>query len=94
MINYETLKMNKSNVNKFARQDNFIEQCGVSETQFNQMIEEAQDDVKNGRLYTHAEVMNMGLELLENRMSELSKEDKVKARMFISKWRNNIIEQV
>lgn len=93
MINYETLKMNKSNVNKFARQDNFIEQCGVSKTQFNQMIEEAQDDVKNGRLYTHAEVMNMGLELLENRMSELSKEDKVKARMFIAKWRN-IIEQV
>lgn len=92
MINYKTLKMNKSNVNKFTKQDNFIEQYGVSKTQFNQMIEEAQYDVENGRLYTHAEVMNMGLELLENRILELSEEDRVEARMFIAKWRNTIIE--
>lgn len=92
MINYKTLKINKSNVNKFTKRDNFTKQYGVSKTQFNQMIEEAQDDVENGRLYTHAEVMNMGLELLENRILELSEEDRVEARMFIAKWRNTIIE--
>lgn len=94
MINYKTLKMNKSNVNKFTKQDNFIKQYGVSKKQFNQMIEEAQDDVENGRLYTHTEVMNMGLELLKNRMSELSEKDQFEAKKFINKWRNDIIEQV
>lgn len=84
MINVRTLKQTKNFQNNFK----------ISNKKFEQMMQEAQDDIENGALHTHNEVMNMGLELLENKMSELSKKDQFEARKFICKWRNNIIEQV
>lgn len=88
MISNRTIKISKSNVNSF------VEQYGIAKTQFDKMMKEAQDDIENGNLYTHAEVMNVGLELLESRMSELSEKDQIEAKEFIYNWRKNIIAQV
>lgn len=84
MINARTLKQTKNLQNDFK----------ISNEKFEQMMKEAQDDVESGNLYTYAEVMKVGLELLENRMSELSEKDQFEAKKFIYKWRNNIIEQI
>lgn len=75
--NVRTLKQTKNLQNDFK----------ISNEKFEQMLKEAQDDVESGNLYTHAEVMKVGLELLENRMSELSEKDQFDARKFINTWR-------
>lgn len=89
MISNRTIKTTKNSVN-----NSFIEKYGISKMQFDKMMKEAQYDIENGNLHTHAEVMNSGLELLESRMSELSEKEQIEARKFIHNWRNNIIEQV
>lgn len=77
MINVRTLKQTKSLQNSFK----------ISNEKFEQMLKEAQGDVESGNLCTHADVINVGLEFLENRMSELSEKDQFDARKFINTWR-------
>lgn len=78
MISVNTLKQTKNLQNSFQ----------ISNEEFDKMMQEAQGDIENGRLYSHNEIMNAGLEVLENRMLELSSKEQVEAKEFINTWRN------
>lgn len=87
MINTKTLKIGKSIENNLQRKAECLEQYGISNEDFGQMIKEAQWDIENGRLHSHNEIMNVGLEVLENRMLELSSKEQIEAKEFINTWR-------
>lgn len=60
----------------------------ISNEDFEQKIQEAEEDIKNGNVYTLEEVMNVGLEVLQSRISELSLKEQIEAREFVNSWRN------
>lgn len=88
MINAKTLKIGKNIENNLQKKTKCLEQYGISNEDFDQMIKEAQGDIENGRLHSHNEIMNVGLEVLENRMLELSSKEQIEAKEFINTWRN------
>ncbi len=94
MINVKTLQIGKNVENSFQRKTECLEQYEISNQKFSQMMKEAQDDIENERLHTHNEIMNVGLEVLENRMSDLSQEEQKEARKFIRTWRNIFESQI
>lgn len=68
-------------------QESYLEECGISNEQFEQMIDEAEQDIKNGNLFSLEEVMGVGLEVLKNKMQELPAKEQIKAKEFLNSWR-------
>ncbi len=90
MVNLKTIKVSKNiNVN-FRKQRDDLEQYSIAKRQFEEMLEEAEEDVKNGRLLTQEEVTKGELKLIEGMLLEFSEEEQIEARKFLAKWRNSI----
>lgn len=84
MINTKTSK-------RYIRKEKcngYLTEYGISDEEFEQKMQEAEEDIKNGNLYSLEEVMNKGLEVLENIMSELSEKEQIEAKNYINYWRN------
>lgn len=86
MINTKTLK--RYTRKREYRKKGYLEEYGISDEEFEQKMQEAEDDIKNGNLYTFEEVWNKGLEVLENKIPELSIEEQIEAREYINYWKN------
>ncbi len=90
MVNLKTIKVSKNiNVN-FRKQRDDLEQYSIAKRQFEEMLEEAEEDVKNGRLLTQEEVTKGELKLIEGMLLEFSEEEQIEARKFLAKWKNSI----
>lgn len=81
MVNLKTVKVRKS-INRFRKQKS---DCEIARKQLEKMLEETESE--DELVYTHEEIMNMGLEWMESKMLELSKEEQLETRKFINNWR-------
>lgn len=64
-----------------------LQEYGISDKEFEQKIQEAEEDIKNGNLYTLEEVIDMGLEVLKTKIPEMPIEEQQEAQQFINSWR-------
>ena len=85
MVNLKTIKVNRKINVRFQKVKDELEEYAIARKQFEKMLEETESE--DEKVYTHEEIMNMGLEWMESKMSELSKEEQLETRKFINNWR-------
>lgn len=88
MVNTETLKVS------IRKEKTNLKQHVISDREFEEKMREAEQDIKNGNLFTLEEVMEGALEALENGMTELSNEDKAEVRDIMNSWRTQFVSKI
>ena len=92
MVNLKTVKVSKNINISFRKPKNELSEYEIAKKQFEEILEEAEDDVRNGRLVSYEEVIKGELKLVESKISELSKEEQIEAKKFLEHMKEEIID--
>lgn len=92
MVNLKTIKVNRKINIRFQKAKDELEEYEIEKKQFIEMLEEAEDDIRNGRLVSYEEMIKGELKLVESKISELSKEEQIEAKKFLEHMKEEIID--
>lgn len=81
MVNTDVFKIN------IAKEKTNLRQYGISDTEFEEKIREAEQDIKNRNLFTLEEVMEGTLDALNNSITDLYSDDQIEVTNIINSWR-------
>ena len=90
--NLKTVKVSKNINISFRKPKNELSEYEIAKKQFEEILEEAEDDVRNGRLVTYEEVIKGELKLVESKIPELSEEEQIEAKKFLEYLKEDIID--